>query len=94
MRPSVALLDVLGDLLEGGALAALEADLDDATSAAFCAAASHGLAFADVVGQRLFAVDVQPLLEGGDELQGVPVRRRGDDDGLEAGDVEQFAGSP
>ena len=32
-----------------------------------------------------------PLFEGGDELQGMPVRRRGDDDGLQAGDGEQLA---
>ena len=71
-------------------LAALEADLDDGLGVLF-GRGEHGLAFADVVGQRLFAVDVQPLVEGRDELQGVPVRRRGDNDGLEAGDGEQLA---
>ena len=81
-------VDELLDFGESLALAALEADLHDAAMPG--SRLDHGLALANVVGQRLLAIDVKPVLQGGDELQGVPVRRRGDDHRVEPFEVEQF----
>ena len=81
-------VDELLDFGESLALAALEADLHDA--AMLGGRLDHGLALANVVGQRLLAIDVKPALQGGDELQGVPVRRSGDNHRVEPLEVEQF----
>ena len=65
------------------ALPALEADLHD--SPALGDGVDHRAAFADVVGERLLAVNVEPALDTRHQLQRVPMRRRADDDRLEAG---------
>ena len=52
---------------------------------------AHGQGFVRVQGHRLLQVDVLARLDGQDGHQGVPVRRRGDDDGIDVGPGQQIA---
>ena len=79
----VARLHMFARRLESGALAPLEADLHDAVG--LLDRIDHGPAFAYIVSERFLAINIQTMIEGGDKLKGVPMRRCGDDDGLEAG---------
>jgi len=87
--PRVPVADVAAGLPDGLGLAALEADFDHALGALGCV--DHRPAFADVVGERLLAIDVEVAAAGVDEGQCVPVRRSGDDHGLKAGNIQQVA---
>src|SRR5450759_2996703 len=85
----LAFTDELGRLLEGRALAALEADLHD--TRVLPGRFHHSATLADVVGQWLFLVDMEALAARRDEGQRVPVRWRGDDDRFEPRMIEQLA---
>jgi hypothetical protein len=80
--------DELLGLLEGLTLAALKADLYDAVACG--GRLDHRPAFANVVGQRLFAIDVQALFQRGDEDQRMPVRGRADDHRVQSVQFEQI----
>ena len=75
-------------IAHGQALAALEADLHDPV--AFLDGRHHGLSFANVVRDRFLAVDILALVQRGDQLQGMPMGRRADDDRIERFEVEQI----
>ena len=77
--PGFARFDELGRIAKRLALPPLKADLHDAVLM-FLGRFDHRPAFAHVVRQRLFRVHVQAVFQAGDQLQRVPVRRRGDDD--------------
>lgn len=67
----------------------LGADLGDAGGV--LGGLADGLAFGDVEGHGLLEEEVLAGLEGGDGLDGVPMGRRGDDDGVEFLVFEEFA---
>ena len=50
----------------------------------------HGAALADVISQRLLAVDIQPMLQAGDQMQRVPVGWTGDDNHVQIGFVQHL----
>ena len=77
----LTLLHILACITDRLALATLEADLDNLVT--LPGGSKHRLALADVIGQRLFRVDVKPPVQGGQERKGMPLRRGGNDHGLE-----------
>src|SRR5215469_9880011 len=83
----VSLLDMLTDGLERRTFPALETDLHD--PAALFHSIDHGTAFADIVAQRFLAIDIQPAVQRANNLERMPVGRRGNDDGFETGHLEQ-----
>ena len=78
---SVSGPDVLARLADRFAGAALEADLNNV--AGLLLRCDHGLALADIVGERLFFVDGNATFAGSDKGKRVPVRRGRDDDRVE-----------
>lgn len=82
-----AFAEIVAHRSEAGALASLKANLDE-TSAPL-GSAGHGAAFPNVVGERFLTIDIQVVLNGGDELERVPLGGGGDDDCLEAVDLQE-----
>ena len=81
-------LEMAADGLERGALTPLEAELHN--PAAFLNGVHHRTSLTYVVTQRLLAINIKTMSQGGDELQSVPVGWGGDDDGFEAGCLQKF----
>ena len=88
-RAKLTAVEVLECLVECRAGSALRAHLDHA--AVLSGRGDHLPAFPDIVRQRLFHVDVFARLARPHGGQGVPMVRRGDDDGVDILVVKQFA---
>ena len=84
----IPLLEIVTDLLNGRTLVPLKANLDN--DVLFLCRRDHRLRLADVIGERFLTVDIQILLDRRQEGQGMPVRRRGDNDRLEARRRQEF----